>query len=64
MKTLRGRQYWFHMLTPSSESIKVLDPLSSNIDSFLARDTEILPFSSKELCGTNLMFLIFENLQM
>jgi hypothetical protein len=63
MKTLRGRQYSFHMLTPSSERKKALDPLSSNIDSFLTRDTEVVPFSSKELCGTNLMFLIFENLE-
>jgi hypothetical protein len=64
MKTLRGRLYSFHMLTPSKEGNKVLDPLSSNIDTFLTRGTELLPFSSKELCGTNLMFLIFENLEM
>jgi hypothetical protein len=41
----------------------VLEPPASNIDGFLTRDIVFLPFNSKLLFHTKVMFLTIENLE-
>jgi hypothetical protein len=54
-------QYSLKQLTQFTMLNKVLDPLASNINDSLKRTTVILPFISKGLFGTKLMFLTHEN---
>jgi hypothetical protein len=61
LKTLTGRQYSFQKETQFSKGNNVLHLLASNINSFLARYTVILPFTCIGLLCTKVMFLTLEN---
>jgi hypothetical protein len=45
LKTLRSRQHSFQNVTQFLQRKKVLDPLVSNIDGLLTRDTVFVPFT-------------------
>jgi hypothetical protein len=60
-QTVRGRWPSFWNFTLLTLLHKVLDPLASNINNFLPRASELLPFSSKGWCCTKVPFLIPEH---
>jgi hypothetical protein len=64
METLSVRQYSFQQVTQFSSGNKVLDPPASNNDSFLTKDTVLVPFTRMELFGTKVMFFTSENIEM
>jgi hypothetical protein len=60
MKTLRGRQYSFKMLTQFKLLNKVLDPLACYINGSLPRGTDLLSFTWERLFFRKIMLLSVE----
>jgi hypothetical protein len=61
MKTLRGRQYSFKMLTQFILLNNVLDPLACYINDSLPRGTVLLSFTWERLFCTKIMLETLEN---